>query len=124
MAWTYTNRKGVCYHLYQSADKQGKVRYACKRLATDEALDALPDGFEVNETPNGQVSVRRIQPQRITDEELATVRHAADAAGLGPVAMVERKGRAIVVHQADVGQLPPVFAALCLPRRESDCKPC
>ena len=64
MAFSYTNRKGVTYYVHATRTKTNRVRYAAKRTPAG-ALEAVPDGYEVVENVNGQVSVRKARPGEI-----------------------------------------------------------
>ena len=72
MPYTYTNRKGGQYYLRRVEGKRG-VRYVCSQKETEDALDSVPEGFEVVENPNGQVVCRRKLQSLITDDELERV---------------------------------------------------
>lgn len=55
----YTNGKGVTYYLHEGRTQSGKPRYFFARSVRDGSLAELPTGFEVAESVNGVVSVRR-----------------------------------------------------------------
>jgi len=61
---TYTNRHGEPYYLHQGRTKTGKVRYFVAKTVGDGAIHATPEGFEITESINGVVSVRRADPSR------------------------------------------------------------
>lgn len=103
-ALAHTNRKGVRYYLHEGRTKTGKVRYFFARSVGDGALAELPAGWEIAESINGVVSVRRHRERaaKISADDLARVqaelrRHAHLR---HHVAVVDRD--AIVVHQPDV----------------------
>ena len=79
--FAYTSRKGITYYLHACVTKGGKERYVLTRSA-DGALRELPAGYEVAENVNGQVSVRRLRPRRITSQEESLVQAALEAHGL------------------------------------------
>jgi hypothetical protein len=72
----YTNRKGQVYYLHAGKTKTGKRRYFVAKTVGDGVLDALPAGFEIVESINGVVSVRRIDPdaRAVPEADLACVR--------------------------------------------------
>ena len=74
MSVTYRNQKGRLYYLHRGATKAGKVRYFFSPQATGCLVAEVPAGFEITETVNGVVSLRRIKPRPIHDDELQTVR--------------------------------------------------
>ena len=58
MAYTFTNSKGTTYYLHtkKSMTSTGKERtlfYFSKELKQGEALDAVPQGYEVAEMKTG-----------------------------------------------------------------------
>lgn len=101
----HENRKGVTYYLHERRTAAGKVRYVFSRSVGEGALTELPTGYEVVESVNAVVSVRRRErgEAAVADEDLALVRaqmrrHAHLA---HHVASVER--RAIVIHEPGIG---------------------
>lgn len=58
-AFAFQNRKGVTYYLHEGKTKTGKPRYFFAKTIGDAPLAAVPEGFEVDESMNGVVSVRR-----------------------------------------------------------------
>ncbi|HKZ77529.1 MAG TPA: hypothetical protein VI750_07680 [Pyrinomonadaceae bacterium] len=58
----YTNRKGQKYHLHVDETKAGKPRYFFSMNAKAPTVEAVPEGFEIYENPNGQVSDGRSCP--------------------------------------------------------------
>lgn len=97
--FTYTNRKGVTYFLHAITTKRGATRYTLKR-SDDRALDALPEGYEVVESVNGQASVRRRRPRAITEQEEAIVREKMGEQGLSEHRL-EIKDKQIIIYEPD-----------------------
>ena len=64
MAYSHTNSKGVTYYLHQKdvtlrGGKQQRIFYFAKD-ERPEAIDDLPDGYEVVENPrNGFLTLKR-----------------------------------------------------------------
>lgn len=73
MTIIHTNRKGKTYYLHQGTTKTGNPKYFFALRDEGDLVDTVPPGYEIYENPNGQVFLRRIRPQLITDEEVATV---------------------------------------------------
>jgi hypothetical protein len=73
---SYTNRKGQVYYLHAGKTKTGKRRYFVAKTIGAGALAELPAGFEIVESINAVVSVRRIDPsaRKIPETDLARVR--------------------------------------------------
>lgn len=65
MAYTHTNSKGVTYHLHQKdvtlrGGRQQRIFYFAKEEKPGEAIDELPEGFQVVENPrNGFLTLKR-----------------------------------------------------------------
>jgi len=98
MALEYTNRRGTTYYLHQTTTKTGRTRYIMKKTKGDGGPDALPDGYEIVETINGQVSIRKAKPREIYEFEEAVVRQALEQQGL-KWWEVEVKGPALIIHE-------------------------
>jgi hypothetical protein len=78
MAVTYTNRKGATYFLNKGVTKTGKPRYNFAREQKSEPVDVLPEGYEIEESINGVVSLVKSRPRLISPEEVAAVQSALD----------------------------------------------
>ncbi len=76
MTVSYTNRRGDTYYLHAGTTKTGKPRYFVAKTIGDGALDTVPAGFEIVESINAVVSVRRVDPHapEVPDTDLACVR--------------------------------------------------
>src|SRR5262249_18403524 len=70
---THTNAKGKTYYLHQGTTKTGKPKYHFSMQSEGTLAKTIPAGFEIYETPNAQVFLRRIPPKLITDEERQVV---------------------------------------------------
>jgi len=93
----HTNRRGKTYYLHAATTKKGAVRYVMK-TKPEGALTAVPEGMEIVEGPNGEVSARRIQPQEINPLEIQLVE--AKLAALGLLGYrAAAKGQDIVVYE-------------------------
>lgn len=96
MPYGYTNRKGVTYYLHRSPRRTGETRLVMKRVLGKGALDAVPEGHEVVESVNGQVSVREIPRRAISEIEEAAVSASLKRHGRQEYRF-EIKGRRIVI---------------------------
>ena len=101
MPITHTNAKGKTYYLHQGTTKTGKPKYHFSMQHAGTLAESIPAGFEIYETPNAQVFLRRIPPKIITAEERQIVedgmRKYADVQDY----KIDVKGNAIVVYTAD-----------------------
>ncbi len=117
MPITYINAKEKTYYLLQGTTKTGKPRYYFSPKCEGTLVDSLPVGYEIYETPNAQVFLRRIVPQRIRDEEKQIV-----AAGMAKFTEVQHykvdvKGKFITIYTAsqETGFLDPLFRDFQVP---------
>ena len=69
----YTNRKGQTYYLHQTVTRAGKTTYFFSRSDDGNLVDTMPPGYELYESPNGLVFLRKIRAKLITDDEVALV---------------------------------------------------
>ena len=76
MPVTYINRKGTTYYLCKGITKTGKPRYFFAREPKGEAIDAIPEGYQIEESVNGIVSLVKDRPKLIAPEETAVVEAA------------------------------------------------
>jgi len=99
MAMEHVNRKGDTYYLQQGTTKTGKPRYYFGRKLKAAPLDALPEGYEVYESPEtGQVYARKAVPTEISPAERRMVEEAvATQAGLKH-AIVDVQRNSLVVY--------------------------
>jgi hypothetical protein len=98
--FTHRNRHGVVYYLHQGATKTGKPRYFFAQTVRESALDEMPAGFEVAESTDGVVSVRKVAPGwHPPAEDLALVRAALDRDPALCRCIVESKYGAILLHE-------------------------
>lgn len=73
MPITYTNRKGFKYFLNKGVTKTGKPRYAFAREQKGEPVNEVPQGYEIEESVNGIVSLVKFRHKLIPYEESACV---------------------------------------------------
>jgi hypothetical protein len=97
MAFEYTNRKGVTYYLRRSTTKRGKTRYVFSRKPGGDEVEAVPEGYEVRESVNGQVSLAAVQPRRITEAEEGELRALLER--LKPGYRLQVKGDELVIFE-------------------------
>jgi hypothetical protein len=99
----HTNRHGERYYLHEGRTRTGKVRYFVARTVGPGALAAMPAGFEIAESINGVVSVRRADPSqpRVAAADLETVRgEVARHEHLRRYVVDEREGE-IFIHEPE-----------------------
>ncbi len=101
MAYQHTNRKGFTYHLHRR-ERNGKTRYVFTREPGEGAVEAIPEGYEVRESVNGQVSLAKATKRLITVAEEAIAREF-----LPESCRVEVKGKKIIVFEPANGMGAP-----------------
>ncbi len=70
----YTNRKGNVYYLHAGKTPKGKPKFFFSKDAEGEIVEALPEGYEVYESPEGGlVYLRKSTPPLITPFEREVV---------------------------------------------------
>ena len=76
--FAYENRMGVTYYLHEGRTKTGKSRYFFAKTMGPGMLSEMPEGFEVTESINGVVSVRRKTTDRaiVPEEDVKVVQEA------------------------------------------------
>lgn len=92
-----TNRMGKTYYLHAATTKKGATRYVMKTTRAG-ALDAVPDGMEIVEGPNGEVSVRKILAREINPLEIQLIEAKLAALGLRGYRVAE-KGPHLTVYE-------------------------
>ena len=106
MPVTYTNRKGYTYYLCQGLTKKGNPRYFFSRTPRDTVLEEIPQGYEIRESVNGNVSLARIRPIQLLDSEISAVQEALDAHPKARLYRKDVKPRQITIYEslaADLG---------------------
>lgn len=78
MPVTYTNRKGMTYYLCSTVTKTGKPRYYFAREPKGEPIEEIPEGYEIGESVNGLVFLKKSRPAQILPEEVAAVEAAVE----------------------------------------------
>lgn len=101
MAITYVNRKQSTYYLHEGKTKTGKPKYFFSMKAEGTLVETIPDGYQIYENPNGQVFLRKIQPQLITDEELAVVQKGMKACSTVQRFLIDVKKETISIFTPD-----------------------
>jgi len=107
----YTNRRGDVYVLQEGKTRTGKPNYYMGRKITGKALDQVPEGHEIYESPEqGQVFIRKIKPTEILPfERELVVEGVRRYSGIAHV-IVDIEEDALIVYmptrtEADVAEL-------------------
>jgi hypothetical protein len=70
--------KGLTYYLCRTTTKTGKPRYYFAREPKGDPLEEIPEGFEIGESVNGLVFLRKVRPAQILPKEVAAVESAVE----------------------------------------------
>jgi len=110
MPLIHRSRTGKTYYLHTGPKRGGGVQHFFSTKATGALAERVPEGFEIHETVNGQVYLRRAQPKLIRDEELHSLRRRLETPRAGHRYQVEARGETITVHESgnDMGFLREV----------------
>lgn len=92
-----TNRMGKTYYLHAATTKKGATRYVMKTTRAG-ALDAVPDGMEIVEGPNGEISARKIVAREINPLEIQLIEAKLVTLGLRGYRVAE-KGPHLTVYE-------------------------
>lgn len=112
MPVTYTNRKGHTYYLCQGLTKTGKSRYYFAREPKNGSPDDVPEGYRINESVNGVVSLVKDQPQLILPQEIASVELVLARHPKGSDYRVAMQKNQIVIYERlgpDIDTLSAIF---------------
>lgn len=100
MAFTYTNRKGKTYYLHVGPKRGGGRQYFVSQDPEGELADALPAGYEVYESVNGPVYLRKQRLALIRPEERAAVETPLARPRGKSRFKVEVRGKELIIHES------------------------
>jgi hypothetical protein len=102
MGFTYTTRRGTTYYLHTGPKRGGGMQHYVSTDPAGQLADAVPEGFEIYETANGQVYVRRKKPALIQPAELAMVQKELQKRQTSQKCyLAEISGDQIIIHEGD-----------------------
>ena len=116
----HRSRTGKTYYLHTGPKRGGGVQHFFSTKPEGSLAERVPEGFEIHETVNGQVYLRREQPKLIREEELESLRRRLTALRAGHRYKVEVRGDTVTVHESgsDLGFLCEVAPHLSSPERD------
>ncbi len=100
MAITHTSRTGKTYYLHTGPKRGGGTQYFCSTQSTGALAKHLPQGFEIYESINGQVFLRRKRLQFIRPEEAACVQRRLEKRRGGNLYRVETRGNTLTIFES------------------------
>jgi hypothetical protein len=102
MPFTYTTRRGKTYYLHTGPKRGGGVQHYVSTDPDAPVAESVPDGFEIYETPNGQVYLRKAKTALIRPDELALVNaELSKRQTIQHRYLAEVSGKEIVIHEGD-----------------------
>jgi hypothetical protein len=101
MTIQYTNHKGETCYLHKGTGKKGSSQYSFSKREKGAAVESIPEGYEIYEDPNGKVFLRKIVPEKITQEEISVVESSIRQYAKPKDYKIEVKGKAITVFLPD-----------------------
>lgn len=112
MSVTYTTRKGRLYYLCLGLTRTGKPRYYFAREPKETLVENLPDGYEVQESVNGIVSLIRTQPNLLSKDDITAVEAALQAHPRARRYRAFVKSRQITIYELVGPDLAELVASL------------
>jgi len=100
MSIRYTARSGKTYYLHVAASAKGKDKYFFSTKPEGSLAQSLPDKYEIYETVNAQVFLRRKTSQIVLEDEIALIRNALKDHAQEWKYKAEIKKNMIVIHEA------------------------
>jgi hypothetical protein len=109
---TRTNRRGTTYHLCEVPSRNGKTRFVFSREPRGKPVAEIPSGYEVAESVNGQVSLRKAGTSPISEAEVQWVRAALRRYPHLAFYGVEAKKDTIVIYEPQGCVDPAVISSV------------
>jgi hypothetical protein len=100
MPFTHKSRTGKTYYLHTGPKWGGGSQHFLSTKSSGTLAQKLPDGFEVYETVNGQVYLRRQRPKLIRDDEHQCIARRLAKPPPGHRYKVEIQGKTLTVHES------------------------
>jgi hypothetical protein len=102
MAVQYVNRKGNTYYLLAGQTKTGKPKYYMSKKRGETAVEVMPEGYEIHESPaDGLVHVRKIRPSRLLPAEREQVAEAIRELTGQERFLIDIDGDSLVIYWPD-----------------------
>jgi hypothetical protein len=102
MAFAYTTRRGKTYYLHTGPKRGGGVQHYVSTDPAGPVAEAIPEGFEIYETPNGQVYLRKAKPALIRPDELALVKAELNKCQTSKHCyLAEISDKKIIIHEGE-----------------------
>lgn len=100
MPVSYTNWKGDRYTLYQRETIYGTFQYYfAKSSDRGTPCREIPEGYEIRESVNGRVSLAKIRPVQIKDDEVQTIENLLDKHPQRKAYRLSVRGKRIEIYE-------------------------
>lgn len=100
MAIVHRSRTGKTYYLHTGPKRGGGIQHFVSTKPHGTLAESVPDGFEIYETVNGRVYLRRARPKLIREEELAGLRRRLETIRTRHRYQLEACGETIIIHES------------------------
>ena len=100
MSVIHVNRRGTKYYLHTGPRRGGGIQHFFSTKPEGQLAGAIPDGFEIQETVNAAVYLRRKQPKLIREDELDELRQRLKAIKGKRRYCVEARGKVVTIHES------------------------
>jgi hypothetical protein len=100
MPFTYSSRTGKTYYLHTGPKRGSGVQHYFSTKLKGALAEKIPDGFEVYESVNGQVYLRRQEPRLIKEDELQCIQERIGQPRGKHRYKAEVRGAVITVHES------------------------
>ncbi len=100
MSVTHTSRTGKTYYLHTGLKRGGGIQHFFSTKSAGKLAERVPEGFEICESVNGQVCLRRRQPKLIRDDEHGCIAKRVEKPRAGHRYKIEVRGNILTVHES------------------------
>lgn len=98
----HQNRRGEICYLHEAKTAAGKPKFFFSMKKTSASqLESIPMGYEIYESPKGQVFLRKIPPKIVADEERRIVEQGIRKLSPARFPIIDVAKDCIVVYQPD-----------------------
>jgi hypothetical protein len=96
----HRSRTGKTYYLQTGPKRGGGIQHYFTTKPEGPLAERVPAGFEIHETVNGQVHLRRAQPKLILDDERDGLSRRLDRLRTNRRYKVEARGDTLTIHES------------------------
>lgn len=101
MPVTHINRKGKTFYLHEGVTSKGNPKFFFSTKSEGRLAARVPEGFEVYENPNARVSLRKVRPRLITDDEIRLIEQEIKSHAHLRFCRCDTKGILITIFEPD-----------------------